>query len=200
MRADSGCASHIKRLARPLEQLCRLRPRGLSEASILFSLKNPLWSDTLILIGLILRVPTMSPVTEPVYTADYPRTFRDAAFIQAEFLHPDAFDSGTFLEEGNAAMRRRAESISQYKLPTYQAAAVVVRTGPYGSYPLILALHSLFFFLSLHTVYSPCRSRIPTSGLFQVVSRLYTATCARHTTVPPGSHLHCSDLQREHHH
>lgn len=69
----------------------------------------------------------MSPVQEPVCTADYPRTRIDAALIRAEFLHPDSFDPGTFLEEGDAAMRKRAENVSQHKLPTYQAAAVVVR-------------------------------------------------------------------------
>lgn len=100
---------------------------------------------------LILRGFTMSPVRALVCAANYPRAPRDAALIQAEFLLPDAFDSGTFLEEGNAAMRRRAESISQYKLPTYQAAAVVVRTGPYGSYSLILALTFFFFFSCLST-------------------------------------------------
>ena len=89
----------------------------------------------------------MSPVKAPVYTPDYPRAPRNAALIQAE---SDAFDSGTFLEKGNAAMRR-AESISQYKLPTYQAAAVVVRTGPYGSYSLILALTFSSFLVSPHS-------------------------------------------------
>jgi hypothetical protein len=69
----------------------------------------------------------MSPVKEPVCTADYPRTRIDAALIRAEFLHPDSFYPGTFLEEEDAAMRKTAENVSQYKLPTYQAAAVVVR-------------------------------------------------------------------------
>lgn len=68
----------------------------------------------------------MSPVQEPVCTNDHPRTRIDAALIRAEFLHPDSFYPGAFLEE-DAAMRKRAESVSQYKLPTYQAAAVVVR-------------------------------------------------------------------------
>ena len=150
---------------------------------------------------LILRVFTMSPVQAPVCAANYPRAPRDAALIQAESLLPDAFDSGTFLEEGNAAMRRRAESISQYKLPTYQAAAVVVRTGPLRAVFFDPGTHFfLLLFLSLHTVHSPCRSRIATSGLFQVVTRLSTATCAGHTTVSSRSHLHRSDLQREHHH
>jgi len=71
----------------------------------------------------------MSPVKEPVCTADYPRTRIDAALIRAEILHPDSFypQFGTFLDEEDAAMRKRAENVSQYKLPTYQAAAVVVR-------------------------------------------------------------------------
>jgi hypothetical protein len=69
----------------------------------------------------------MSPVQEPVCTTDYSRTRIDAAFIRTEFLHPDSFYPGTFLEEEEAAMRKRAENVSQYKLPTYQAAAVVVR-------------------------------------------------------------------------
>ena len=70
----------------------------------------------------------MSPVQEPFCTAEYPRTRIDAALIRAEFLHPDSFHPSTFLDEEDASMRRRAESVSQYKLPTYQAAAVVVRT------------------------------------------------------------------------
>jgi len=70
----------------------------------------------------------MSPVQEPFCTAEYPRTRIDAALIRAEFLHPDSFHPSTFLDEEDTAMRRRAESVSQYKLPTYQAAAVVVRT------------------------------------------------------------------------
>ncbi|KAF8497907.1 hypothetical protein F5888DRAFT_1803360 [Russula emetica] len=67
----------------------------------------------------------MSPVQAPVCTTDYPRTRIDAALIRAEFLHPDSFYPGTFLEEEDAAVRKRAETVSQYKLPTYQAAAVV---------------------------------------------------------------------------
>jgi hypothetical protein len=69
----------------------------------------------------------MSPVKEPVCTTDCPRTRIDAAFIRAEILHPDSFYPGTFLDEEDAAMRNRAENVSHYKLPTYQAAAVVVR-------------------------------------------------------------------------
>ena len=61
----------------------------------------------------------MSPVQEHVCTADYPWTRIDAALIRTEFLRPDSFYYGTLLEEGDAAMRKRAESVSQYKLPTY---------------------------------------------------------------------------------
>ena len=66
---------------------------------------------------------------------DYPQTHIDAtagsaaALVRADFLPPDAFYSGPFLEEGDAEMRKRAESVSRYKLPTYQAAAVVVHTA-----------------------------------------------------------------------
>ncbi|KAI0273929.1 hypothetical protein BGY98DRAFT_107727 [Russula aff. rugulosa BPL654] len=67
----------------------------------------------------------MSPAQEPVCTTDYPRTRIDAAVIRAEFLHPDSFYPGTFFEEEDAAMRKRAEDVFQYKLSTYQAAAVV---------------------------------------------------------------------------
>jgi len=69
----------------------------------------------------------MSPVQEPVCTTDSPRTRIDAALIRAEFLHPDPFYPGTFLEEKEAATRKPVADVSQYKLPTYQAAAVVVR-------------------------------------------------------------------------
>ena len=70
---------------------------------------------------------SMSPVQEPVCTTDYPRTRIDATLIRDEIVHPDSFYAGTFLEEEDATMRKRAENISQSKLPTYQAAAVVVR-------------------------------------------------------------------------
>ena len=47
----------------------------------------------------------------------------------AEFLHIDAISRrSTVLEEENVMTRKSAESAVQYKLPTYQAAAVVVRT------------------------------------------------------------------------
>jgi hypothetical protein len=100
----------------------------------------------------------MSPVKAPVCTADYPRTRMDtshATLIQAEFLHPDAFDSGTFLEEGDTTMRKRAESVSQYKLPTYQAAAVVVRMGRTLLLPVIRALTFLLFVSPHSPLYLP---------------------------------------------
>ena len=65
---------------------------------------------------------TISPVqgAARVCTADYPQTRIDSAFIRAEFPHPDAFYYGPFLEEVDARMRKRAESVSQYKLSTRQ--------------------------------------------------------------------------------
>jgi hypothetical protein len=98
----------------------------------------------------------MSPVQSPVCTADYQQTRIDAALIRAEFLYPDTLYSGTFLEEENAAMRKRAESFSQCKLPTFQAAAVVVRTARIPFLPVIWALTGFPF--SLHTVHCPCWS------------------------------------------
>lgn len=105
------------------------RPHVRSEASISFALIKRSRSDvpTQILQSILILPSSMSPVQEPVCTTDYTRTRIDAALIRAEILHPDPFYSGTFLEEGDAAMRKRAENVSQYKLPTYQAAAVVVR-------------------------------------------------------------------------
>ena len=87
----------------------------------------------------------MPPVQEPVCTTDYSRTRIDAALIRAEFLHSDSesFYPGTFLEEEDAAMRKRAENVSQYKLPTYQAAAVVVRTVWY--IPILHVMLTQFF-------------------------------------------------------
>ncbi len=70
----------------------------------------------------------MSPVQAPVCTTDYPWTSIDAALIRVEPLHPDSLYAGTLLEEEDTAMRKRAESVSQHKLLTYQAAAVVVHT------------------------------------------------------------------------
>ena len=56
------------------------------------------------------------PLNEPV-TSD------------AQFLHVDTISRrSTLLEEENVMTRKSAESAVQYKLPTYQAAAVVVRT------------------------------------------------------------------------
>ena len=72
----------------------------------------------------------MSPVKEPTCTTEYTQTRIDATLIRTEILHPGgSFYRGTLLDEEDAATRKRAETrdVSQYKLPTYQAAAVVVR-------------------------------------------------------------------------
>jgi hypothetical protein len=90
----------------------------------------------------------MSPVQAPVCTANYPRTRIDPALIRTDFLHPDAFYSGSFLEEEHVAMRRRAESFSQHKLSTYQAAAVVVRTARILFLPKPRALNDYYISLS----------------------------------------------------
>jgi hypothetical protein len=105
-------------------------------------LKSPSRCDDSIFI-----LPSMSPVQAPLCTTDYPRTRVDAALIRAEFLHPDAFfsGSGTSLEEESTAMRKRAERFSQYKLPTYQASAVVVRTARIPFLPVIRALTDYYF-------------------------------------------------------
>lgn len=90
----------------------------------------------------------MSPAQAPVCTTDYPRTRRDAALIRTEFPHPDAFYSGASLEKENAAMRKRAENFSQNKLPTYQAAAVVVRMA---RVPFLPVIWTYFLSLSPHS-------------------------------------------------
>ena len=107
----------------------------------------------------------MSPVQESVMcTTDYPRprigAASSAALVRAEFLPPaDAFYSGPFLEEGDAEMRKRAECVSQYKLPTYQAAAVVVHTARIPFPPMIRHLPA-FFLATQSTVLAGIESQL----------------------------------------
>jgi hypothetical protein len=61
------------------------------------------------------------------------------------------------LQSQDAAMRKRAEDVFQYKLSTYQAAAVVVR--------MVYPDPTCDTDSPLHAVLCPCRSRIPTSSL-----------------------------------
>ena len=90
----------------------------------------------------------MSTVQAPEYTTDYPRACIDAGPIKAE---PDVLYSRDCLEE-NAGTRKSVEIFSQYKLQTYQATAVVVRTTALIPFlPVILALTDVFLSLSPHS-------------------------------------------------
>lgn len=80
-----------------------------------------------------LRCPHLSPkmtsIQAPacIHYHDLPRN--EPVISGTEFLHVDAISRrSTLLEEENAMTAKSAESAVQYKLPTYQAAAVVVRT------------------------------------------------------------------------
>jgi hypothetical protein len=70
----------------------------------------------------------MSSTIQAPVCIHYPASNVSVFSRSAESLHRDAFfpDHGIILEEGNAMTRKRAECVAQYKLPTYQAAAVVV--------------------------------------------------------------------------
>lgn len=71
----------------------------------------------------------MSSIQAPVCVHYHDPPRNESVLSGAEFLHLDAFfhRSAALLEEENAMTRKRAECVAQYKLPTYQAAAVVVR-------------------------------------------------------------------------
>lgn len=73
----------------------------------------------------------MSTIQAPVCVHYHNPPRRNESVLSGpEFLHLDAFSHhSALLEEENTATRRSAESVAQYKLPTYQAAAVVVRYG-----------------------------------------------------------------------
>jgi hypothetical protein len=68
-----------------------------------------------------------STIQAPLYI---PHPARNASVVSggAEILHPDASfrDHNVSLDEENTMTRKKVETITQCKLPTYQAAAVVV--------------------------------------------------------------------------
>jgi hypothetical protein len=70
----------------------------------------------------------MSSTIQAPVSIHYPARNASVVSRGAELLHSDTFfpDHGIFLEEENARTRKRVECVAQYKLPTYQAAAVVV--------------------------------------------------------------------------
>lgn len=71
----------------------------------------------------------MTSIQAPVCVHYHDPPRNESVLSGAEFLHLDAFFHRSALLEGeNAMTRKRAECVAQYKLPTYQAAAVVVRT------------------------------------------------------------------------
>ncbi|KAI0251692.1 hypothetical protein BJV78DRAFT_418339 [Lactifluus subvellereus] len=67
----------------------------------------------------------MSPIQAPV-CAHNTRIRADVALSRTELLHINTlFRHGSFLDEENSMTTKRVESVAKYKLPTYQAAAVV---------------------------------------------------------------------------
>ena len=90
-------------------------PVANSRAKIIDSLEKPLQLGERCLDLIEHRtLRTMSPIQAPssACTANYPQTRTHAALIRAEFLHLDTFYSGLFLEEGDAAMRKRVDSLA----------------------------------------------------------------------------------------
>jgi len=74
----------------------------------------------------------MSSIQAPVCVHHHDPLHNESILSRAEFLHLDAiFHHSTLFEEESeesTVTRKKAECFAQYKLPTYQAAAVVVRT------------------------------------------------------------------------
>jgi hypothetical protein len=96
-----------------------------------------------------------------------PHPARNASVISggAEILHPDVSfrDHNVSPEEENAMTRKKAESITQCKLPTYQAAAVVVgwlcRNFPFPAWILPWHHHPHIFHSSQSTVLAGVESQ-----------------------------------------
>ena len=132
----------------------------------------------------------MSPIQLPVCvnnTHTRPRVVRSCSETLYYLL----------VDEEDSTTSRRVESIAKYKLPTYQAAAVVV--GPYFPFFIRPQTPTGFrFFLLL--VHCPCRSGIAASRLLQIFSGLYSGIISSHAAVSLHSYLHLPDLQRELHH
>jgi hypothetical protein len=73
--------------------------------------------------------PKMTSIQAPACVHYHDLSRNGPVISGAECLHIDAISRrSTVLEEENVLTRKSAESAVQYKLPTYQAAAVVVRT------------------------------------------------------------------------
>lgn len=84
----------------------------------------------------------MPPIQAPV-CAHKTRIRADVALNGTELLHNDTlFHHRSLLDEENSVTSRRVESVAKYKLPTYQAAAVVVRSYSIFSFgPLTPTFH-----------------------------------------------------------
>ncbi|KAI9450380.1 hypothetical protein BJY52DRAFT_1302917 [Lactarius psammicola] len=66
----------------------------------------------------------MSPAQSPSCTTN-PRTYSYGGLYRSRFLHINTFHSGSRADEESCMTRKRVEDVTKYKLPTYQAAAVV---------------------------------------------------------------------------
>jgi hypothetical protein len=141
---------------------------------------------------------SMSPFKPPVCLYDT-RARADVALSGSELLHMEAvFRHGVSSDEENSTTNNKVESVIKYKLPTYQAAAVVVRTAyipSHSSFGSQAPTHLPFSAL----VYCPCRSGIATSRFLQILPRRYKGIGSSSAAVSPYSHLHLPDLQRERH-
>ncbi len=69
----------------------------------------------------------VSPAQSPSCTGN-PRTYSYGGLYRSGFLHINTFRSGSRADEQSCM--KRVEDVTKYKLPTYQAAAVVVRLAP----------------------------------------------------------------------
>ena len=101
------------------------RPHGNSVPASSLLLKN-LWKMLHNSPSLI-----MSP-TQPPSCAINPRTYSKSygGLSESGFLHINNVRSFSRVDEEGVATSKRVEDFTKYKLPTYQAAAVVVRLAP----------------------------------------------------------------------
>ena len=73
----------------------------------------------------------MSPAQPPSFASN-PRAYSESygSLNQPGFLHINNFRSFSRVNGEGTATSKRVEDFTKYKLPTYQAAAVVVRLAP----------------------------------------------------------------------
>ena len=71
----------------------------------------------------------MSPSQSPS-CASNPRTYSYGGLYGSRFLNINSFHPSSRVNGEDSTTSKRVEDVTKYKLPTYQAAAVVVRFAP----------------------------------------------------------------------